>query len=77
MIAAYPNILSTNIHEALAEQWAQPLMSDIMRQQSLPEGATLWEDVSTYVQSIDVYNMFHCMPFVSSCTTTVHEIPSE
>lgn len=68
MIAAYPNIMNITIYEALAEQYGQPSMSDIMHQQSSPEHTLTWDDVSAYVQTINVHNMFRYVPFLSSCS---------
>lgn len=67
MVAAYPNIMNITIYEALAEQYGQPSMQDIMNQQSPAEHSLSWEDVAAYVQTINVHNMFRYTPFVASC----------
>lgn len=67
MVAAYPNIMNITIYEALAEQYGQPSLTDIMNQQPSAQLSLSWDDVAAYVQTINVQNMFRYVPFVATC----------
>ena len=69
MVAAYPSLLSQTLLEQAALDRGYPPLPDIINQTVPPHEVLTWHHVNMYVRTINVYNMFTYVPFLSTIGT--------